>query len=185
MASDNIHKTANITFFGLYEITRTHLDVRNVAWTFQRFIDDLFGGLDFVQGCVDECLIASPGGESHLQNPDVVFGSLQRHGTTLGIQKCQAGTDPLDFLGHTIGVKGILPLEIKVNYCEPSTDKQVRMFNGLVNFCQRIIANWASLMRQLTGQHRRSAKLNSLKKNVNKAFSKFKESFAKRTILAH
>ncbi|CAH8665410.1 unnamed protein product, partial [Schistosoma rodhaini] len=57
MAPDDIPKTAIITPFGLYEFLRMPFGLRNAAQTFQRFIDDVFRGLNFVHAYVDDCLI--------------------------------------------------------------------------------------------------------------------------------
>ncbi|CAH8567903.1 unnamed protein product [Schistosoma mattheei] len=145
MATDDIPKTAIITPFGLYEFLRMPFGLRNAAQTFQRFIDDVFRGLNFVHAYVDDCLIASPDRETHLKHLDLVFERLQKHGITVNVQKCQFGTDSLDFLGHTIDAQGIRPLRTKVaailDYPEPTTVKQLRTFNGLVSFYRRFIPN--------------------------------------------
>lgn len=52
-------KTAVITPFGLYEFNRMPFGLRNAAQTFQRFIDHVLQGLDFVYAYIDDILIAS------------------------------------------------------------------------------------------------------------------------------
>nr|CAH8874048.1 unnamed protein product [Trichobilharzia regenti] len=114
MATEDIPKTAIITPFGLFEFLRMPFGLRNAAQTFQRFIDEVFRGLDFVYAYLDDCLIASPDKETHLRHLDLAFDRLRQHGVTINIQKCQIGVDSLDFLGHTIDCKGIRPLATKV-----------------------------------------------------------------------
>ncbi|CAH8578282.1 unnamed protein product [Schistosoma bovis] len=189
MATDDIPKTAIITPFGLYEFLRMPFDLRNAAQTFQRFIDDVFRGLNFVHAYVDDCLIASPDRETNLKHLDLVFERLQKHGITVNVQKCQFGTNSLDFLGHTIDAQGIRPLRTKVaailDYPEPTTVKQLRTFNGLVSFYRRFIPKCALLMKPLTDQLRGNAKSINLDDNARKAFSTVKELIAKATMLAH
>ncbi|CAH8608971.1 unnamed protein product [Schistosoma mattheei] len=189
MATDDIPKTAIITPFGLYEFLRMPFGLRNAAQTFQRFIDDVFRGLNFVHAYVDDCLIASPDRETHLKHLDLVFERLQKHGITVNVQKCQFGTDSLDFLGHTIDAQGIRPLRTKVaailDYPEPTTVKQLRTFNGLVSFYRRFIPKCALLMKPLTDQLRGNAKSINLDDTARKAFSTVKELIAKATMLAH
>ncbi|KAK4472200.1 hypothetical protein MN116_000504 [Schistosoma mekongi] len=60
MSENDIPITAIVTPFGLYEFLRMPVGLRNAAQTFQRFIDDVFRGLDYVHAYVDDCLIASP-----------------------------------------------------------------------------------------------------------------------------
>jgi hypothetical protein len=52
-------KTAVTTPFGLFEFTRTPFGLRNAAQTFQRFMNELFQGLDFVYVYIDDILVAS------------------------------------------------------------------------------------------------------------------------------
>ena len=44
----DVHKTAVATPFGLFNFTRTPVGLRNSGQTFQRFIDHITRGLDFV-----------------------------------------------------------------------------------------------------------------------------------------
>ena len=55
----DIPKTAVIMPFGLLEFVCTPFGLRNAAQTFQRFIDEVFRGLDFCFGYIDDILIAS------------------------------------------------------------------------------------------------------------------------------
>ena len=55
----DIPKTAIITPFGLFEFVRMPFGLRNAAQMFQRFIDEVFRGLDFCFGYIDDILIAS------------------------------------------------------------------------------------------------------------------------------
>ena len=43
----DVHKTAVTTSFGLFEFVRMPFGIRNVAQTLQRFMDQVFRGLDF------------------------------------------------------------------------------------------------------------------------------------------
>ncbi|CAH8858720.1 unnamed protein product, partial [Trichobilharzia szidati] len=115
MATEDIPKTAIITPFGLFEFLRMPFGLRNAAQTFQRFIDEVFRGLDFVYAYLDDCLIASPDKETHLRHLDLAFERLRQHGVTINIQKCQIGVDSLDFLSHTIDCQGIRPLATSVD----------------------------------------------------------------------
>lgn len=45
VADEDIHKTAVITAFGLFEFTKMPFGLGNAAQTFQRFIDEVLRGL--------------------------------------------------------------------------------------------------------------------------------------------
>nr|VZI46866.1 unnamed protein product [Spirometra erinaceieuropaei] len=63
-ASD-VPKTAVTTPFGLFESTRMPFGLRNTTQTFQRFIDQVLRGLDFVYAYIDDLLVASSDAAEH------------------------------------------------------------------------------------------------------------------------
>ncbi|GFW99091.1 retrovirus-related Pol polyprotein from transposon 297 [Trichonephila clavipes] len=67
---EDIHKTAIITPFGLYESTRMQFGLCNAASTFQRFVDEVLRGLNFVYAFIDDILVASSS-EASISN---IFG---------------------------------------------------------------------------------------------------------------
>ena len=56
----DVHKTAVTIPFGLFNFTRTPFGLRNSGQTFQRFIDHVTRGLDFVFVYLDDLLVTSP-----------------------------------------------------------------------------------------------------------------------------
>lgn len=67
VAEEDIYETAITTPFGLYEFLGMPFGVRNAAQTFQRFINEVISGLDFVY--VDDILVASSDETSlHISN---------------------------------------------------------------------------------------------------------------------
>ncbi len=77
--ADN-HKTAVATPFGLCEILRMHFGLRNAAQAFQRFIDEVFQGLDCVFAYIVDILVASENSEQHKKHLEQVFEHLSFHG---------------------------------------------------------------------------------------------------------
>ncbi|CAB4026405.1 Hypothetical predicted protein, partial [Paramuricea clavata] len=69
MAEDDICKTAITTPFGLFEFTKMPFGLRNAAQTFQRFMDEVTRGLDFVYVYIDDILIASTNALEHADQP--------------------------------------------------------------------------------------------------------------------
>ena len=61
----DIHKTAVTTPFGLFNFTKTPFGLRNPGQTFQRFLDHVTLGLDFVFVYLDDLLVTSPDHKTH------------------------------------------------------------------------------------------------------------------------
>ncbi|GFS73346.1 hypothetical protein TNCV_4712191 [Trichonephila clavipes] len=68
IASEDIHKTAICTPFGLFESTRMQFGLCNAASTFQRFIDEVTRSLKGVYVFIDDILIASQNVQEHTTN---------------------------------------------------------------------------------------------------------------------
>ena len=136
------------TPFGLFEFLRMPFGLRNAAQTFQRFINQVLHGLDFCYAYIDDLLIASSSHEQHLQHLQLVLERLSDHGLLINVGKSVFSVPSLDFLGHRVNSNGIRPLEAKVevirNFQQPTTQRQLREFLGLINFYRRFIPNCAT-----------------------------------------
>ena len=72
----DVHKTAVTTPFGLFNFTRTPFGLRNSVQTFQRFIDHVTHGLDFVFVYLDDLLVTSPDHKTHKKHLRILFARL-------------------------------------------------------------------------------------------------------------
>ena len=88
MAPEDIPKTAITTPFGPFEFLRMPFGLRNAAQTFQRFIDTLLHGLDFVCAYIEDILIASNSPDEHCQHWEMAFRLLDEYGITINPSKC-------------------------------------------------------------------------------------------------
>ncbi|GFW97084.1 hypothetical protein TNCV_2697061 [Trichonephila clavipes] len=150
---DNVHKSAIITPFGLFESTRMQFGLCNAAATFQRFIDEVLRNLPFVFAFVDDILVASSSPEEHLQHLEILFTRLQHYGLSLKPSKCIFGVTSIKFLGFKVSESGIEPLSDRVdcilNFPQPTTLTQLRRFLGLFNFYRRFVPKAAHLLAPL------------------------------------
>lgn len=153
MAPEDIPKTAITTPFGSYEWLRMPYGLRNSAQSFQRFMDHILRGLDFVFVYVDDILIASSSLSEHMKHLREVFKRLCSNGVLLNPSKCIFGVESIAFLGHQISSGGITPLASRVtairDFPRPETKKHLKRFLGMVNFYHRFIPHAAALLAPL------------------------------------
>ena len=96
VATEDVNKTAVITPFGLFEFLRTPFGPKNAAQAFQRLMDTVCNGLDFVFMYLDDILVSSTSAEQHLLHIREVLHRLTTHGLVINVSKCQFGaTTPL------------------------------------------------------------------------------------------
>ncbi|GFW77348.1 transposon Tf2-6 polyprotein [Trichonephila clavipes] len=200
---DDVHKSAIITPFGLFESTRMQFGLCNAAATFQRFIDEVLRNLPFVFAFVDDILVASSSPEEHLQHLQILFTRLQQYGLSLKPSKCIFGVTSIKFLGFKVSESGIEPLSDRVdcilNFPQPTTLTQLRRFLGLFNFYRRFVPKAAHLLAPLNKFWKELKILKSLKKvscknlrdsiqwteEAEQAFNDAKNALADATLLRH
>ena len=188
----DIPKTAVTTPFGLFEFHRMPFGLRNAAQTFQRFIDQVLQGLHFCYAYIDDLLIASRSTDEHRQHLHLVLERLSDHGILINPSKCAFGVEQLDFLGHHVDSQGIRPLEEKVQaireFPQPTTQRKLREFLGLINFYHRFIPGAADILHPLNAilvASKDSTKTVQWNDNALAAFVAAKEALAKATLLSH
>ena len=189
---DDVPKTAISTPFGLFEFLRMPFGLRNAAQTFQRFIDEVLRGLDFVYAYIDDLLIASSSETEHLAHLEALFNRLSKYGIVINPSKCIFGTTSIEFLGHQISSHGISPLVQKVqaiqDFPAPSSLRKLREFLGLVNFYRRFIPHCAALVQPLTdllSPKRTGTETLYLSEDALAAFKAVKTALANAALLTH
>ncbi len=154
VAAQDICKTAIITPFGLFEFRKTPFGLRNAGMTFQRMMDQVFAGLDFVFWYLDDIVVASISKEQHLIHLQLVLDRLREHGLVLNAEKCEFGQEAVEFLGHKVTCRGAEPLKKHLaaitKFRPPSTVKELQAFLGLINFYCRFLPGIAKTLLPLT-----------------------------------
>ena len=110
MSTESVFKMAIATPFGLWKFLRMPFGLKNAAQTFQRLMDGIFQELPFVFVYLDDIFIASPSHEKHVEHLRQVFQLLSDNGLVVNMLKCELGVSRLEFLGHMVTARGILPL---------------------------------------------------------------------------
>ncbi|UYV69629.1 hypothetical protein LAZ67_7000033 [Cordylochernes scorpioides] len=186
---EDIPKTAITTPFGLFEFTRMNFGLKNASQTFQRFMDEVTKGLDFVFVYIDDVLIASKNEIDHIQHLHTIFKRLSDHGLTINISKSVFGKPSLEFLGHIIDNKGIKPLPEKIrivkDFPQPNSTRQLQRFIGLVNYYHRFIKNSSHILAPLYSLLKTKSPNASLNwtSDTLEAFQNIKNALAENTLL--
>ena len=173
----------------LYQYTRMPFGVTNGPASFSRLVSVLLSGipLNQAQAYLDDILVAGKTFEDHLQNLETIFSRLADHGLKLNASKCELFRSEVKYLGHLVGRDGVQPLNDNVKAIElfprPTSIKQLRRFNGMVNFYKRFIPDSANLMRPLYAAT--SGKLLKWTEECEEAFQSAKRTLIRAPILAY
>lgn len=195
VAEEDIHKTAITTPFGLFEFTRMPFGLRNAAQSFQRFMNAVCQGLDFVFVYIDDILVASKDAETHLEHLNQLFARLEEYGLTINPGKCVFAVEKLDFLSHEITADGILPSRDRVSaiaeFPSPTSAKHAQRFVGMVNYYNRFIPQLAALLTPIYQHLTHFAKRITPKpkffwpEECESGFQRVKEAIVTTTLLVH
>ena len=187
--ADDIPKTAVITPFGLFEFLRMPFGLKNAAQAFQRLMDTVGQGLDFIFIYLDDILVFSHSTQAHYDHLRQLFQRLDQHGLVVNVDKCQFGRSTIDFLGHRISPQGVIPLPDRVeairHFFMPTTDKGLQEFCGMVNFYHRFIPAAAKIMRTLYTALKGKARSLTWSEDMISAFTEAKEALATATMLTY
>jgi hypothetical protein len=109
MHPGDIEKTAIATPLGLFEFLRMTFGLRNARNTFQRQMDCLLAGLDFVFVYLDDIIIGSRSATEHGRHLWVLFQRLQTVGLVINQKKCVFGVTEVEFWATMSLPPGSLP----------------------------------------------------------------------------
>ena len=161
MEEESKTKTAFTCHLGLFQYRRMPFGLTNAPATFQRLMNQLFGGEQwkFVFVYLDDLLIVSQSAAEHKEHIKKVLTQLDKAGLKLKPSKCKFAQTTVDYLGHTLSAEGVVPNDQKVlavkQFPKPTCSKEVRSFLGLVNFYRRHVPNLAVIARPLTALTRK------------------------------
>ncbi|GFS99979.1 retrovirus-related Pol polyprotein from transposon opus [Trichonephila clavipes] len=166
--------------------------LRNAPSNFQRFINEVLFGLEFVFPYLHGILVACENEEQHETHLKLVFDRLQKHGLRGNISKSTLGVTHLEFLGYLITPEGSKPLPEKVDailsYKLPETIRDLSTFLGLINFYRRYLKdaakNQAILHEYLKGSKKNDKTKILWTEEAKENFEKRKQDLANATLLS-
>ena len=139
----------------LFQYARMPFGVCNGPASFSRLVAVVLSGVPFdvAQAYLDDIIVSGRDFEDHVQNMQMVFSRLAQHGLKLSAAKCNLFRPEVEYLGHVVGREGIRPLNRNVKaiteYPRPETLKQLRSFNGMINYYRKFMRDSHDLMRPL------------------------------------
>ena len=151
MDTEDQHKTAFTTPFGLFEYTRMPFGLTSAPATFQRLIqrvmaDQLF---EYLLCYLDDILVYSKTFEEHLQHLRQILRKIATTGLKLRWEKCQFLAKDVTYLGHSISADGISCQDDKIQVVQkwptPKTTTELRSFLGFASFYRRFVKNFAQI----------------------------------------
>ena len=153
IAPEDECKTSIITPLGNFAFRRLPMGISCAANSFQRFMHEVLQGIPNVFCFIDDLLIFSRNKKEHIRHLQLVFERLSQYGLILNRDKCIFKVPEIDFLGHRISHKGVLPLVQKVeaiqNFPMPETMRQLQKFWGMINFYRRFIPQAGAILHPL------------------------------------
>ncbi|XP_032895478.1 uncharacterized protein LOC116985123 [Amblyraja radiata] len=186
---DDMPKTAIITPFGLFKFVRMPFGLKNAAQAFQRLMDCVCRGLDFVFVYLDDSLVDSRSRQEHCIHLRQLCQRLSDFGLAINASKCRFGVTAIDSLGHRVTAQGVVPLPTRVDairrFPRPTTVRGLQEFVGMVTFYHRFLPSAAAIMRplfHLIAGHRREVDWSM---EATAAFERAKQALAEATMLVH
>ena len=131
-------KSAFVSSFGKWEFNRCLFGLAQAPAYFQRLVNEVFSGLTFAFGYLDDILVYSPDMETHLKLLRSLFEKLRKADMKLKEVKCNFLKKHIQYLGHIVYGKGITPLPEKLESIQkilpPKTPKEIKQFLGLIGY---------------------------------------------------
>ena len=190
MAPEDREKTAFATSLGLFHWTVMPFGLANSPSTFERVIENVFKGLQWVELLLymDDIISPSQSFEQGLQRLTRIFERLQEANLKLKPSKCALFQKQTKFLGHLVSENGIRTdpdkIEAVENWPTPTSAKQMKSFLGLCSYYRRFVKNFAKIARPLHKICEKGAKF-IWNDDCQAAFDQLKTSLTSSPILAY
>ena len=109
----SIPKTVFNSPFGKYEYAKVPFGLAQAPAYFQEFMTDILKDFKFTIAYLDNIIIFSTTAEEHLSHIKQVFEKLCIAKHSMKFSKCHFFTKEMQYLGHILSTKSILPLPSK------------------------------------------------------------------------
>ena len=146
-------KSAFVSSFGKWEFKRCPFGLAQAPAYFQSLVNEVLSGLTFAFCYLDDILVYSPDMKMHLEHLRKLFMRLREADLKLKEVKCNFLKKDIQYLGHIVLGKGIMPMPEKLPCIKdmppPKTAKEVKQFLGLIGYYQEFVPRFSDLARPL------------------------------------
>ena len=123
--------------------------------------------IEFCDGFFDGLIIFSETIEEQLIHLEKVLNKLAEYGMLINFQKCQFAMNSVNFLGHNISDKGILPtvqnFQKILDFSLPKDADHLRSFLEMYSFYNKSVPGYSNLVAPLFELLHKNTKFISLK----------------------
>ena len=176
------------THKGLYRYNRLPFGVASAPAVFQQLMEKVLQGLPGVVCYIDDVLVTGQNDEEHFRNLEEVLKRLDTRGFRLKKSKCHFFQSSVEYLGYRVDADGLHATKEKVEAIlsapNPTDERQLRSFLGLVNYYGHFVSDLATIAHPLNDLLKREHAWNWNDK-CEAAFCKLKEKLASTSVLAH
>ena len=190
LAEEDREKSAFATSLGLFQWTVMPFGLVNSPSTFERLMEDVLRGLQWIELLIymDDIISPSQTIEQGLGRLRTVFDRLLQANLKLKPSKCLFFQKQTTFLGHVVSETGIATDPAKIEAVKdwpvPRTPKQMKSFLGLCSYYRRFVEGFASIARPLHKICEKSAQF-IWSDECQKAFDTLKTALTSSPVLAY
>jgi hypothetical protein len=170
----------------LYQWRFLPFGLKNTPAEFQRVIDRIFSGLEFVKCYIDDIVVFNISQKKHRVHLIEVFARLRLHSLKLHPSKYRFYCDHVEYLGHMIYQRrlGVVAskVEVVMSIPRPKDVSRLRAFLGLCNYYKKFVKTFSTIAKPLT-MLTRSDQPWVWKDEQEAAFQQLKEHLASAPIL--
>ncbi|KAG1168581.1 hypothetical protein G6F71_009002 [Rhizopus microsporus] len=156
MAQNSISKTGFVTKHGTFEFNVMPFGLTSAPATYQRMMTSLLQEYigKFVMVFIDDIIIYSRNLKEHVDHLQLVFNKCAQANLRLKKKKCHFARSQVEYLGHVVTARGLLPARNNVRkvleFRVPQDGDEVRSFLGTSGYYRRFIQDYATMAEPLT-----------------------------------